>query len=95
MATQNVAVRPSGATIQRVNSSKWQVLYEFDTEEVRRLREDEKRQKNWKRWGPYLSERQWGTVREDYSPDGSWYEAFLFANCLKFDCMLRYVKVTE
>ena len=24
----------------------------------------------WKRWGPYLSERQWGTVREDYSPDG-------------------------
>jgi hypothetical protein len=28
---------------------------------------------NWKRWGPYLSERQWGTVREDYSPDSqSW-----------------------
>jgi len=28
---------------------------------------------NWTRWGPYLSERQWGTVREDYSPDGdSW-----------------------
>src|SRR4051812_9909785 len=26
--------------------------------------------KNWKRWGPYLSERQWGTVREDYSPNG-------------------------
>lgn len=25
---------------------------------------------NWKRWGPYLAERQWGTVREDYSPDG-------------------------
>ncbi|HEY7302768.1 MAG TPA: hypothetical protein VH601_01535 [Bryobacteraceae bacterium] len=25
----------------------------------------------WKRWGPYLSERQWGTVREDYSPTGS------------------------
>ena len=24
----------------------------------------------WKKWGPYLSERQWGTVREDYSPDG-------------------------
>src|SRR5262245_17741744 len=29
---------------------------------------------NWKRWGPYLSERQWGTVREDYSQDGNaWY----------------------
>ena len=41
-----------------------------------RLNEDAVRQKNWKRWGPYLSERQWGTVREDYSHDGnSW--AFL------------------
>ena len=28
----------------------------------------------WKRWGPYLSERQWGTVREDYSPDGNCWE---------------------
>ena len=26
---------------------------------------------NWRRWGPYLSERQWGTVREDYSPFGT------------------------
>ena len=25
----------------------------------------------WRKWGPYLSERQWGTVREDYSPDGT------------------------
>ena len=39
--------------------------------EIRRLRDDARRSKNWKRWGPYLSERQWGTVREDYSPDGS------------------------
>jgi hypothetical protein len=30
----------------------------------------------WRRWGPYLSERQWGTVREDYSPDGSAWEYF-------------------
>ncbi|MEL7497053.1 MAG: glucosidase [Planctomycetota bacterium] len=38
-----------------------------------RLNEDENRTANWKRWGPYLAERQWGTVREDYSPDGdSW-----------------------
>jgi hypothetical protein len=43
------------------------------TAEQRRLAEDSARTKNWKRWGPYLSERQWGTVREDYSPDGeSW-----------------------
>lgn len=30
----------------------------------------------WKKWGPYLSERQWGTVREDYSPDGAAWEYF-------------------
>jgi hypothetical protein len=41
-----------------------------DPESVR-LAEDRDRKANWKRWGPYLSERQWGTVREDYSPDGS------------------------
>ncbi len=35
--------------------------------ETVRLQEDARREKNWKRWGPYLSERQWGTVREDYS----------------------------
>jgi len=41
--------------------------------EEARLAEDSRREKNWKRWGPYLSERQWATVREDYSPDGiSW-----------------------
>jgi len=31
---------------------------------------------DWKKWGPYLSERQWGTVREDYSPDGSAWDYF-------------------
>jgi len=40
------------------------------TAEDRRLLEERKRRKNWKRWGPYLSERQWGTVREDYSASG-------------------------
>ncbi len=39
--------------------------------EAHRLAQDSQRLANWKRWGPYLSERQWGTVREDYSPDGS------------------------
>ena len=38
--------------------------------EQQRLDQERRREKNWKRWGPYLSERQWGTVREDYSPDG-------------------------
>jgi hypothetical protein len=44
--------------------------------ELGRLAEDEKRQANWKRWGPYLSERQWGTVREDYSKDGDCWDYF-------------------
>src|SRR5258708_20004580 len=44
--------------------------------ERRRLDEDRRREKNWKRWGPYLSDRQWGTVREDYSPDGAAWEYF-------------------
>ncbi|MEO8431290.1 MAG: glucosidase [Acidobacteriota bacterium] len=44
--------------------------------ELTRLREDAERLRNWKRWGPYLSERQWGTVREDYSKDGSAWEYF-------------------
>ena len=35
--------------------------------ERKRLVEDARREKNWKRWGPYSPERQWGTVREDYS----------------------------
>src|SRR5207244_2807412 len=39
-----------------------------------RLAEDARREKNWKRWGPYLSERQWGTVREDYSEGGTCWE---------------------
>jgi hypothetical protein len=38
--------------------------------ESRRLAADAQRIGNWKRWGPYLSERQWGTVREDYSASG-------------------------
>ena len=46
-----------------------------DAERVR-LDEDNRRQRNWKRWGPYLSERQWGTVREDYSADGESWEYF-------------------
>ena len=41
-----------------------------------RLAEDSHRKKNWKRWGPYLSERQWGTVREDYSANGAAWESF-------------------
>src|SRR5208282_5990542 len=42
------------------------------------LRLDEAREKGvpWRQWGPYLSERQWGTVREDYSNDGNAWDYF-------------------
>ena len=45
------------------------------TQEEIRLAESEARTKHWKRWGPYLSERAWGTVREDYSPYGTAWES--------------------
>jgi hypothetical protein len=48
------------------------------TIEDHRLEEARLRKKHWKRWGPYLAERQWGTVREDYSKDGSAWESFPF-----------------
>jgi hypothetical protein len=44
------------------------------TAEEMRLADDRQRVAHWKRWGPYLAERAWGTVREDYSADGeAWY----------------------
>ncbi|AFZ32262.1 hypothetical protein Glo7428_3805 [Gloeocapsa sp. PCC 7428] len=46
------------------------------TQEEIRLEENRTRQAYWKRWGPYLSERQWGTVREDYSATGSAWDYF-------------------
>jgi len=44
--------------------------------ENERLLEDRLRKKNWKRWGTYLADRQWGTVREDYSEDGDAWRHF-------------------
>ena len=44
--------------------------------EKKRLIAREKEEPEWSRWGPYLSERQWGTVREDYSPHGEAWEYF-------------------
>jgi hypothetical protein len=46
------------------------------TKEQTRLQEAGKATSNWKKWGPYLSERQWGTVREDYSPGGDAWNFF-------------------
>jgi hypothetical protein len=46
------------------------------TAEQDRLDADARRERNWKRFGPYLAERQWGTVREDYSAEGTSWEYF-------------------
>ena len=46
------------------------------TQEGARLDEAREKKIAWKKWGPYLSERQWGTVREDYSDDGNAWSYF-------------------
>src|SRR5271165_4621590 len=46
--------------------------------EKRRLVAATRREQHWRRWGPYLSERAWGTVREDYSADGTAWDYFPF-----------------
>jgi hypothetical protein len=46
--------------------------------ERERLDEAEQMTSNWKLWGPYVSERAWGTVREDYSPNGAAWDYFPF-----------------
>ena len=47
----------------------------FDMEKTR-LTEARDNKLQWKKWGPYLSERQWGTVREDYSENGDAWNFF-------------------
>jgi len=48
----------------------------METSEQRRLNDAREKGIPWKKWGPYLSERQWGTVREDYSHDGNAWDYF-------------------
>lgn len=47
-----------------------------ETNEAKRLEETKNNKQAWRHWGPYLSDRQWGTVREDYSPNGCAWEYF-------------------
>ena len=56
-------------------SKKSSVTY-IETKEQRRLNDTRESGIPWKKWGPYLSERQWGTVREDYSHDGNAWDYF-------------------
>jgi Glycosyl hydrolase family 63 C-terminal domain len=46
------------------------------TQEEIRLKQTQNHQAKWRKWGPYLSDRQWGTVREDYSPNGTAWDYF-------------------
>src|SRR5260221_9210412 len=68
---QSLHRKEVSATLPRSGASKLAMI-----REQQRLAEDAEREKNWKRWGPYLSERQWGTVREDYSEWGNCWEYF-------------------
>src|SRR5262245_16241689 len=57
------------------NVSEWhpRIVMPITAEELR-LEEARLRTKHWRRWGPYVSDRAWGTVREDYSPNGTAWE---------------------
>ncbi len=60
---------------RRANDRRTEQLQPIGTDpENVRLTEDAAKLKSWRLWGPYLSERQWGTVREDYSPSGDAWE---------------------
>jgi hypothetical protein len=63
------SVPPSGYLVQ----TKWRNVMAAERERVAgfgRLEDGLRQAGDWYRWGPYVSERQWGTVREDYSADG-------------------------
>jgi len=59
-----------------MSSGQHSALHYAETTEQKRLNEARNLRVPWKKWGPYLSERQWGTVREDYSNDGNAWDYF-------------------
>jgi len=72
MTPPPVTVPAIPATLKQAGRAGQQVLCGEDE----RLEAAEARTANWKRWGPYLAERQWGTVREDYSAGGNCWDYF-------------------
>ncbi|KAG8785143.1 hypothetical protein FRC20_001870 [Serendipita sp. 405] len=81
--SQNKAIqRANGDTQSSPTAEKYKdrllarLKSEYQGVERYRLLQDERRERHWKKWGPYLSERQWATVREDYSPDGDAWSHF-------------------
>ena len=84
---QVIGFRPADRTSRRTDAgtlggdSPWHKKKTVDTgivdcTEQKRLNEAREAGIPWKKWGPYLSERQWGTVREDYSADGDAWDYF-------------------
>jgi hypothetical protein len=63
-------------TATAVTRTRQPVAVPAMTAEAVRLEESRRREKHWKRWGPYVSERAWGSVREDYSPSGTAWDYF-------------------
>ncbi len=57
--------------VQETSAESTPIPHFVDVAEQKRLNETREAGIPWKKWGPYLSERQWGTVREDYSQDGN------------------------
>ena len=60
----------------QVRGQESKPVHYAETAEQRRLNDAREHGVPWKKWGPYLSERQWGTVREDYSQDGNAWDYF-------------------
>src|SRR5437016_14276041 len=54
---------------RHARGGRWGLRRRVMLAEAARLRDATEHREHWKRWGPYLSERAWGTVRQDYSPD--------------------------
>ncbi len=65
--------KPGGKTVK---ADPFKPVHFIDVTEQKRLNEAREAGIPWKKWGPYLSERQWGTVREDYSLDGNAWSYF-------------------
>ncbi|KAG8736977.1 hypothetical protein FRC12_017339 [Ceratobasidium sp. 428] len=78
--TTKAPAKPDEADEEDTRSHRQKILdllgTSYTSVEHYRLDQDGRRERHWKRWGPYLAERQWATVREDYSANGDAWSAF-------------------
>ncbi len=76
MSALLVKRNPTAARERKMNPIQKPPIDYLETREQKRLNDAREAGVPWKKWGPYLSERQWGTVREDYSNDGNAWDHF-------------------